>query len=168
MLLISDTNILIDMSVAGLLESMFGLPERFAVPDVLFVEELGERHPELLTLGLVTLSLDGEGVMEAYRVRADCTGRAAPSLNDLFALMLARQVGGILLTGDRRLRELTESRYSEVGVRGTLWIVRRLMEHGLLEASAAREAYRRMKQSGSRLPWGEVNRQLVEWGVNPF
>ena len=39
MLLISDTNILIDMSVAGLLESMFGLLSVLQF-DVLFVEEL--------------------------------------------------------------------------------------------------------------------------------
>jgi hypothetical protein len=168
MLLISDANILIDMSVAGLLEPMFSLPEDFAAPDVLFAEELSERHPELLSLGLATLTLEGAGVMEAYQVRAGCTGRSAPSLNDLFALMLARQVGGVLLTGDRRLRELAETRYSEIEVRGTLWIVHRLREQGLLETVAARDAYRQMKESGSRLPWDEVSRQLVDWGLEPL
>ena len=168
MLLISDANILIDMSVAGLLEAMFSLPESFAVPDVLFAEELSERHPELLSFGLTTLTLDGAGVREATMVMASCTGRAAPSLNDVFALMLAKQVGGVLLTGDRRLRELTETRYSDIKVRGTLWLVQRLQEHGLLETDAARAAYWRMRQSGSRLPWGEVNRQLVEWGLDPL
>ena len=136
MLLISDANILIDLSVAGLLETMFSLPESFAVPDVLFAEELSDRHPELLSFGLNTLALDGAGVMESYAVMASCTGRAAPSLNDVFALMLAKQVGGVLLTGDRRLRELAETRYSDIEVRGTLWIVRRLQEHGLLETAA--------------------------------
>lgn len=168
MLLISDTNILIDMSVAGLLEAMFSLPESFAVPDVLFAEELSERHPELLSLGLKTLALDGAGVMEAYMVKAGCAGRAAPSLNDVFALILARQVGGVLLTGDRRLRELAETRYSDIEVRGTLWIVQRLNAHGVLEVTAAREVYWQMRQSGSRLPWGDVNRQLEEWGLDPL
>jgi hypothetical protein len=168
MLLISDANILIDMSVAGLLEAMFSLPESFAVPDVLFAEELSERHPELLSFGLKTLVLDGAGVREAYMVKTSCTGRTAPSLNDVFALMLAKQVGGVLLTGDRRLRELAETRYSDIEVRGTLWIMQRLQEQGLLEAAAAREAYWRMRQSGSRLPWGEVNRQLEEWDLDPF
>lgn len=168
MLLISDANILIDMSVAGLLEAMFSLPESFAVPNVLFAEELSERHPELLSFGLNTLVLDGAGVKEATTVMASCTGRAAPSLNDVFALMLAKQVGGVLLTGDRRLRELAETRYSDIEVRGTLWLVQRLQEHGLLEPNAARAAYWQMRQSGSRLPWGEVNRQLVEWGLDPL
>lgn len=168
MLLISDANILIDMAVAGLLEAMFSLPESFAVPDVLFAEELSERHPELLSFGLNTLVLDGPGVREAYMVKTSCTGRAAPSLNDVFALMLAKQVGGVLLTGDRRLRELAEASYTDVEVRGTLWLVQRLQEHGLLATDAAKAAYRQMRQSGSRLPWGEVNRQLVEWGLDPL
>ena len=40
-LLISDANILIDMEVGGLTAAMFRLDGyRFAVPDVLFAEEL--------------------------------------------------------------------------------------------------------------------------------
>ncbi|MES9874253.1 MAG: DUF3368 domain-containing protein [Candidatus Sedimenticola sp. 6PFRAG7] len=168
MLLISDANILIDISVGGLIEQMFGLQEDFAVPDVLFDEELSEQHPELLGLGLVSMTLNGEGVMAAYEAKAHCTGRAAPSLNDLFALMLARQVEGVLLTGDRRLRELTEAQYPEVEVRGTLWIVQRLVEDGLIDAEVARLSYAEMRLSGSRLPWAEVNRQLTGWGVSPI
>ena len=48
MLLISDANILIDMEVGGLLEAIFRLDETFAVPDVLYSEELEEHHANLL------------------------------------------------------------------------------------------------------------------------
>jgi len=41
-LLISDTNILIDMTAGGILEKIFLLEYEFAVPDVLFHEELHE------------------------------------------------------------------------------------------------------------------------------
>lgn len=51
MLLISDANILIDLIVGGLIEQMFGLPEEFAVPDVLFAEALSERHPSVTRFG---------------------------------------------------------------------------------------------------------------------
>ena len=46
-LVVSDANILIDMEEGGLIEAMFKLPETFAVPNVLFMEELVEHHPEL-------------------------------------------------------------------------------------------------------------------------
>lgn len=39
LLLISDANILIDMDTGGLLAPMFSMEYRFAVPDVLYVEE---------------------------------------------------------------------------------------------------------------------------------
>jgi len=46
MLLISDANILIDMADGGLLQAMFRLEETFAVPDVLFEEELEGKDAE--------------------------------------------------------------------------------------------------------------------------
>lgn len=39
-LLISDANILIDISAGSLLEAMFALDYQYGLPDVLFVEEL--------------------------------------------------------------------------------------------------------------------------------
>lgn len=43
-LLISDANILIDMEEGELLTQLFQLPYQFAIPDILFVEELEEEH----------------------------------------------------------------------------------------------------------------------------
>ena len=56
-LLISDANIFIDMEVGGLIERMFDLDYQFAVPDVLFAEELAGHHGYLLDLGLQTRQL---------------------------------------------------------------------------------------------------------------
>jgi hypothetical protein len=164
MLLISDANILIDMADGGLLEQMFLLPETFAISDVLFQEELIAHHAHLVERGLILKALTGEGVAEAYRLKALCPGRDAPSQNDLFALMLARQEQCPLLTGDRRLRGAAARYHPEVDVRGTLWLVQRLKDEGLITAQEAAAAYGRMKDAGSRLPWKEVERQLAGWG----
>jgi hypothetical protein len=43
-LLISDANVIIDMEVGGLIKQMFRLEYEFAVPDVLYEEELRENH----------------------------------------------------------------------------------------------------------------------------
>jgi hypothetical protein len=51
-LLISDANVLFDMDAGGLLPKMFALDYTFAVPDILFEEELHAQHPELPKLGL--------------------------------------------------------------------------------------------------------------------
>jgi hypothetical protein len=165
MLLISDANILIDMAVGDLLEAMFGLEESFAVPDVLYAEELSQHHPELPEIGLLRLTLREEGVAQAAQLKAHCRGRDAPSQNDLFALMLAKQESCPLLTGDKRLRKLATEHEAEIEIRGTLWVTGRLVESDLVTADMAARAYSRMRQSGSRLPWAEVEKQLAAWGV---
>lgn len=165
MLLISDANILIDMDDGSLLDKMFRLSETFAVPDVLFYEELSSRHPELPELGLVLKTLLGEGVVEAERLGALCTGRDAPGRNDLFALMLAKQEQCPLLTGDRRLRRVAAEHQADTEVRGTLWLVGRMKDERLITATGAARSYAKMRDAGSRLPWDEVERQLSAWGV---
>lgn len=160
MLLISDSNILIDMADGGLLQTMFRLKETFAVPNVLYEEELATLHPELPDLGLVSMTLQGDGVVEAFRLKAQCTGRTAPSQNDLFALMLAKQEQCPLLTGDKRLRKLAEKEHKEIELRGTLWLVEQMVAEELITVTEARAAYQKMKEAGSRLPWKEAERRL--------
>ena len=51
LLLISDANILIDIEFGGLVAPLFSLEYQFAVPDILFYEELDEQHRYLLGMG---------------------------------------------------------------------------------------------------------------------
>jgi len=44
LLLISDANILIDIESGGLITFMFSLEVQFAVPDILFNDELKDLH----------------------------------------------------------------------------------------------------------------------------
>jgi hypothetical protein len=87
LLIISDTSVLIDIECGGLSKAMFNLPWQFAVPDVLFAEELAEHHGHLLQLGLVSKTMSGELVAEAYYLRQN---HVKTSVNDLLALTLAK------------------------------------------------------------------------------
>lgn len=160
MLLISDANILIDMEVGGLLEAVFGLPESFAVPDILFEEELAPYYPQLRGAGLKVYSLTSESIeyVVALRVQHGKLGD-----NDLFAWALARQEGCPLLTGDQGLRVAAQA--DGIVVKGTLWLMDRLVTENVITPGQAAEAYRRMRAHRSRLPWREVEQQLREWGV---
>ena len=51
LLLISDANILMDVEVGDLVAPMFSLGYQFAVPDILYYEELEEQHAHLLDMG---------------------------------------------------------------------------------------------------------------------
>ena len=55
LLLISDANILIDMEAGQLMEKLFQLPMQFAMPDILYWEEIEPGTPGLEVMGLKEL-----------------------------------------------------------------------------------------------------------------
>jgi predicted nucleic acid-binding protein len=159
MLLISDANVIIDMQDGGLLEVMFQLDETFAVPDMLYAEELEQQQPQLPRLGLQIKSLSGESIARAMLLKQHYSG---PSTNDLFALELARECHCPLLTGDMALRNAAES--EGVELRGTLWLVGQLIEERIITVAKAQAAYQKMRDAGSRLPWAEIDKKIRKLG----
>lgn len=156
-LLISDANIIIDMDTGGLLHLMFRLDATFAVPDILFEEELRADHPQLPRLGLKMLELREHTVAYAGRLIEKYRTLGA-SINDLLALALAWQEKCPLLTGDQRLR--TAGRTEGVDVHGTLWLIEQMLQARTLNLRQAESAYEKMRAAGRRLPWDEVEQQL--------
>lgn len=159
LLLISDANILIDMEAAGLMRQLFALPFQFAMPDVLYWEEIEPGTPGLEALGLKVLEVSGDYVAYAARLPAKYSaGPKSPNANDYLALALARQEGCPLLTGDLALRQAAQA--EEVAVLGSVWLLRVMLENQLLNVDEALAALARMKESKRRLPWAEAERIL--------
>ncbi|MCF6225619.1 MAG: PIN domain-containing protein [Xanthomonadales bacterium] len=156
-LLISDANILIDCIEGQLLELMFRLPYSFATPDILFADELEDCHPHLLGFGLQLKVLDSEAMESVKHLVKRYTG---PSRYDCIALALASQESCPLLTGDRALRVAAKN--EGIPVHGTLWLTEQMIEHQIISIIQAHEAYIRMKDSGSRLPWKLAFERLVK------
>jgi len=156
-LLVSDANILIDMDAGGQLKGMFKLDYGFAVPDVLFEEELKAQRPELSGLGLKSLELREEAVKYAEELSVKYE-KSGAGRNDLLALALASQEKCPLLTGDSRLRKVCEDQ--KMDVHGTIWLVGQMIEQKIIGIAAARSAYRAMREARRRLPWDEVEKQL--------
>lgn len=157
-LVVTDANIIIDLAAGGLLEDMFRLPGwDFCVPDTLYVEELADHHGVLPGLGLKILPQPAEAVEYVTQLRLRYQ---RPSVNDLFALALARTLGCALLSGDGPLRAAATAEGIEL--HGTLWLIEALLrEHVSVERVAA--AYEAMRRDGSRLPWNEVQAQVERW-----
>lgn len=163
-LLISDTNILMDVEAGGLATAMFSLAYSFAVPDVLFEEELAEDFRHLVTMGLQVRELDPEVVQIA--VRLSLRYRKV-SGNDRLALALALGEGVGLLTGDERLRKAADE--ENVKVRGTIWLLQEMVRERRITRDVALRALDRMREAGRRLPWETARRLLHEteaasWG----
>lgn len=156
-LLISDANIIIDLEEGDLIESLFCLSFDFAVPDVLFYEELEEQHSYLEQLGLQIKELSSESLEYTCLLVAQYK---KPSRNDCLALALARQERCPLLTGDKELRQVAD--VETVIVKGTIWVVEQLIKQNLLSVNDAHEAYKKMKLAGRRLPWEKALNSLDE------
>ena len=158
LLIISDASVLIDIECAELTSAMFSLSYQFAVPDTLFVEELEEQHSHLLQCGLISKTMSGALVAEAYNLYQKYR---KPSLNDTLALTLAKHLGCQLLTGDKALRDAAKE--LNVEVHGTIWLVEQMLQGKKITVEIARVAFQKMKYSGSRLSWFEVENLLVRW-----
>jgi len=155
LLVISDACVLIDIECGELTSAMFSLSYQFVVPDTLFAEELEERHSHLSQFGLISKTMSGDLVAEAYRLHQTYK---QPSVNDLLALTLAKHEGCQLLTGDKALRNAAKK--LNVEVHGTIWLVEQMLQDKKITVGVARVAFQKMKESGSRLPWGEVDKVL--------
>ena len=156
LLLISDANILIDVEAGRLMERLFQLPMQFAIPDVLYWEEIEPESPGLESLGLRILEVTGEYVRYASELPRKYGN--APSSNDYLALALAKQEGCPLLTGDQDLKAAAQA--EDVTVMGTVWLLQKMVENQLLTVDEAIAALALMKDCKRRLPWTEAERIL--------
>ena len=161
-LLVTDTNIWIDLHVAGLVEPVFRLPYRFLASDFVLASEL--RQPPVATLralGLELVELDPLQVTELFGLRAEY-GRL--SVQDLGAFLVARTRHAVLLTGDRRLGDLAVA--NGITVHGVLWLLDELVAGYIVPSTEAAEALARMLQGGARLPAGACRERLRNWRSN--
>lgn len=156
-LLISDVNIIIDFTVAGLTEAVFALQYDYGIVDLQFAAELEDQQPEILEAGLRLYELAPKSVAYASSLLIE-NARLRVSIYDCMALSLAKQEDCTLLTGDAKLRQL--ALMEGVTVRGTLWLMEQMLEECHITAEMAKEAYAKMLDDGSRLPEDEIQKQL--------
>lgn len=153
---VTDSNIWVDLYLSRLMEMAFSLPYRFAAPDVIIEELVRSSGSDLVACGLQVKELSGAQVLKV----ADLAGRyPKPSRQDLFALVLAEELGAIPITGDGALRDL--AREVGVEVHGTIWVLDQMVDHDIIGVHERAEALKLMVNSGSRFPGDEVNIRLL-------
>ena len=123
-LLISDANIVIDVMAGGILEEIFSLDYEFAVPDVLFHEELREQHPDLPEMGLTILALDEAAIIDTVQL-----GVRHPSPEPYAVHWQVTNSGDEALEADEPRGDFYPSedprkkiRWETTGYRGTHWV----------------------------------------------
>lgn len=157
----SDTNIWIDFQTIDALSFPFRLDHSYFMSADAIEDEL--LNPpglgkQLVALGLLPLELT---TTEFFAVLSVLKSYPQLSRYDAAALVVARERGYVLLTGDKRLRGAGIS--EGVTVRGTLWILDELEQEGRI----SREEYDTcltvlLKHNGGmiRLPVAEIHKRM--------
>ena len=156
--LVTDTNIWIDLENGKILADVFRLPYQFFTTDFAVEEFVHPGWAALQDLGLQTHGLEPEYVLELGQLRQ---AHRQLSIIDLAALLLARALEASLVTGDRRLNELAKAQ--GLPVHGMLWILDEMVIHRVLSASQAGIALRGMLDQGASLPDGECQMRFGRW-----
>ncbi len=153
-----DTSLLIDLYIGKIIGQFFQLPYTFIAPDVIIAELHEPAGKLLIELGLQQMELAGEEVLEVIQLRSRYP---KPSVNDLFALILARLLKATLLTNDGNLRKAAEQ--EGIAVHGTLWVLDEMVQIKIISPLQAIEALQGMLNQGSRLPEDECEKRLSLW-----
>ncbi len=156
--IVIDTNILIDLCIGNLMESFLDLPFTFLIPDVIKEEFLQPEGCVKEIEKIKVCSLESEDVQKVYGLSVTYKG---PSINDYFSLVLAEKEGAVLLTGDKKLREIGEK--NGIEVHGILWVMDILFEKECLKGDKLIKALERILEGGSRLPEEECKKRIRKW-----
>ncbi len=156
--LVTDTNIWIDLENGRILVDVFRLPYQFFITDFAIEEFIHPNWTTLQNLGLQAHDLEPKYMLELYRLSQVYRKLSAI---DLAALLLARALDAILVTGDRRLNELAKAQ--GVPVHGVLWVLDEMVLHRVLTQNQATIALRKMLNQGARLPDNESQKRFTRW-----
>jgi hypothetical protein len=151
LLCVADANLWIDLAAGGLFAEAFQIGIHWVTLD-LTARELVSCEADLMALGLDVVGLPGAQIAEIVSMRDQ---HPKPSFNDIAALVLARYIHGVLVTGDGDLRRAAEA--EGVALHGVLWVLDQMVERRLVTPSRAADALLEMLRSGSRLPKDECD-----------
>ncbi len=159
-ILVTDTNIWIDLLHGDILEEVFHLPYQFCTSDFAR-QEFRSIHPDQLEdWGLQFQELAGEYVLEITRIQQI---RPRLSIPDVAALILARNLGAILITGDRGLNLFASDQ--GLTVHGVLWLLDEMVASSTISREKAVRSLEQMRIHGARLPDEECERRFRDWSA---
>ena len=161
-LIISDTNIWLDLISVNLLDAFFSLPCSFATTSFVMSEIIQPEQKKMLQLFIashklkvVTFELD-----ELEKINA-ITNNTKISIPDRSVWYYAKNTRGRLLTGDAELRQAAEK--DTVKVSGILYVFDSLVEYGILEKTMATKSLEKLMGINLRLPRTECQKRISAW-----
>ena len=159
-ILVADTSVIVDLDHGALMAPCLAHNWRMCVPDLLHAIEIKtQARLHAVTQGICVETLTAAETGMVQPVRA---ANGALSVSDAAAFVLAKSRGWMLLTGDKPLRTFADA--NGVCVHGTLWVLDRLFDDGVLGPALLRAALSTIAALPTcRLPHGEIASRLAQW-----
>jgi predicted nucleic acid-binding protein len=155
-IIVNDANILIDLLKIHLIKSFFQLNFEMHSPD-LCRSEVENDNPGLLAAYVESKKLIVRvfNSTELAQIQSLKNKYRSLSLEDSSCLWLCKNISVMLLTGERKLRSIAESKGIEV--HGILWIFEELIYQQILDHQSA------IQKLNSRLPVDECRKCIKNW-----
>ena len=169
-IVVSDTNIFIDLCSIGLLDSFFDLPLQIHTTDFVINELSHPKHPEQKdrvlrfydSKKLTIKAFSINEVMEVVVFQSKCGNNV--SITDCSVWLYAKENNYRLITGDSKLRKSAIA--SGTTVVGILFIFDKLVEYSILMPNVAHSKLLELSKINNRLPSKEIEKRIKLWGTH--
>lgn len=156
--MVSDTNIWIDLEHGGILEQVFALPYHFVTTDFVWDELHQPSGASVVALGLEIEELDSDVIERLFELKRELNNS---SLADVSCYYLAVARNWVLLTGDGAVRKAGLAK--DIEVHGVLWLMDCLFDLQLVDGQTLCNALEAMLEGGARLPRDKCDIRLEAW-----
>lgn len=163
-IVVSDTNIFIDLVKLELLGDFFSLPWDIHTTDFV-INELEVPEQKAAVTAFIKRKKLTVGKLNAAEVgiiaeRSEETGGKI-SITDFSVCHYAQKNNYTLLTGDMNLRKVAVK--ENISVHGILFLFDELVKHAVLPSELAAETLKKLKGINTRLPLDEVDTRINKW-----
>jgi hypothetical protein len=157
-ILINDSCVLFDLVDMKLLKEFFQLEYCFQTTSQVIAEirddyQMFEIEKYILNQ---TLIIDSGGILESIQLIYD----KYPGLSfvDCSVLELSARIGGILLSSDKSLRNI--SKRNDIEVKGVLWIIKELLHKRIIDKDVAIQKLKNYPNLNIRVPITELKKLI--------
>ncbi len=149
-IIITDTNIITDLSNANILDK-FVILDNVYISDMIKRDEINSNTGNVNTIDkFKTINASSDEIDEIFKISKKTRGL---SPYDIINFIIARNNNAILATGDKKLKEYSESNGVEV-IR-TLKIIKLMKEKNVITTKEAINACTKLKENNNtRIPSG--------------
>ena len=162
-IIISDTNIFIDLIELEIFEGLFQLPLEIQTTDFVVYTELDEiKQAVILQAALQKkLTIIESSAEETQEIEKIFNEVKKISITDSSVYYFAKKENAIVLSGDGGLRKFAEGKRLEV--RGIIWVFDLFDKHKIYSRKVLVEKMEKLLEINSRLPKNECEKRIKKW-----